>query len=265
MRVIRGFEAQGIVACYDEPSNVGDEFDLDAPRNGPAKNPHMHLDKLVWHSDFFQYQLYSEIHTVTISHPSVAGRVQLWGASGGSQFGFIGNVETRSHTLLTHNLGYEPLAFVVADGVTVTSGREVQVNHEFAYRRTVTSFVDSNIVGLHEVGISGFASAASMSEGPLPAMSKTYQVMLFVAPEEDPAKPLFGGESGRVTLDRGRIDSDYLYARQVSMLESYFSLDLGRTIDISGGGARTISGPHVTDSYGYTGSFIGSSYTRLGY
>lgn len=265
MRVIRGFNAQGVVACFEEPNEIGDPFDFDAPRNGPAKNPHLHLDKLTWHSDFFQYQLYSEIHTITISHPSVSGRVQMWGATGGTQFGFIGNAETRSHTLFTHNLGYEPLAFVVADGVTVTSGLEIQVNRDWAYRRTVTSFVDNNTVGIHEVGISGFASATSMDPGPLPATSKTYQVMLFVAPEKDPAKPLFDGEGGRVTLARGKIDSDYLYARQVSMLESYFVMDLGRTIDISNGGSRTISGTNVTDSYGYEGSFIGSSYTRLGY
>lgn len=262
MRVIRGFDAQNIVACFEEPNTLGDPLDFDAPRNAPAKTPKGHLPLIAWHSDFFQYQLQASVYTVNVTHPAVAGKVQTWGY--GTTFGFLGDAVETNQTLITHSLGYEPLAFVVKDGVTVMSGLPVQHVPANGLRRTASSYVDNNVVGVKTVGISGYASSGVASVS-LPAITVTYQVMLFVASVADPGEPLFGNDGNKVVLARGKINTDYLYARQVDMLESYFSLDLGRTVDNSNGAARIISGPNSWTGSGYLGSFLGSRYTRLGY
>lgn len=266
MRVIRGFPEQGVVACFEEPNEIGDALDLDAPRNAPAKNPVDHLDKIAWHSDFFQYELQAEVYNVTVSHPAVPAKVQTFGSSYGQtpRYQLIGDIKSASHTLVTHNLGYPPLAFVVHNGMTVVSGLPVQAVPANGLVRTVSAFSNSTIVGIYENGISGINFSNNTGVA-LPAASRTYQVMLFTAPEADPAQPLFGMEEGRVVLGRGKVDSDHLYARQVSALEGMFSLDLGRTADVGNGGVRIISGPQSWTDYQYMGSFLGSSYTTLGY
>lgn len=264
MRVIRGFPDQGVVACFEEPNTDGDIQDFDAPRNAPVKSPHLHLPLVTWHSEFFQYQLQAEVYTVNINHPSVPGRVQIFGGDPPQvpQMRLIGDVQNRSHTLVTHNLGYAPLAFVVQDGVTVISGRPVQFVPANGLRRTVSSFTNSSIVGLRETGISGISGINGLA---LPAITVTYQVMLFVAPEKNPALPLFEGDGSYVMLGRGKVDTSNLYARRVAEGETPFALDEGRTGDISNGSVRIVSGGTTWSDPSYNGSFTGSGFIQLGY
>lgn len=266
MAVIRGFSAQNVVACFEEPNQLGDVRDFDAPRNAPAKFPHQHLPLIAWHSDFFQYQLLVDVQTVTVNHAAVPSKIQTWSTPDGGGFIVIGDTAIASHTLVTHGLGYEPLAFVIKDGQTVIAGRPVQHLGDQLMQRTVSPFVDNNVVGLHEVGISGFAIVSgSPAARSLPAISITYDVMIFAVSETVAGEALARKSGSRLVLARGRIDSDYKYARQVALIESHFSMDLGPSVDIANGGARYVSGGESWTDINYAGSYLGPRFTRIGY
>lgn len=64
--------APNTVACFIETPGGGDWRDIDAPRNAPMKNPMNHLDKVIWHTDFFQYELVVGIMDITVNHAALA-------------------------------------------------------------------------------------------------------------------------------------------------------------------------------------------------
>lgn len=264
MRVIRGFPNEGVVAVFDEPNELGDIEDFDAPRNAPAKYPHLNLPLVTWHSEFFQYELQTSVHTVTVTHPSVPAKVQIFGGNPPQvpQMRLIGDAVNTSHTLVTHNLGYAPLAFVVQNGVTVICGRPVQFVAANGLRRTVSSFSNPSIIGLRETGISGISGTNGVA---LPSVSVTYQVLVFAAPDQNPSLPLFSQDGNGVILGRGKVNTSNLYARRVALGETPFSLDLGRTSDISNGSVRTVSGGATWSDQSYNGSFTGEGFVQIGY
>lgn len=268
MAVLRGFPVQGVVACFDEPNQVGDWWDIDAPRNAPAKNPGAHLSSVYWHSEFFQYELAMPIQTVTINHPTLAGRSTELGERPGfggipgygwnqpvPELTVLGNVGSSNHTLVTHNLGYRPLAFVAYQNRMVTTGTIVQSLSE-GRSRCVTAYVTNSVVGLRETSVA--------SGNSLPSISRGYSVLVFRIPEADALRALFGKEGSNVTMGRGLVDTSKSYLRRTGVGDSPFDIDRGPTIDINNGRARVVSGGSATTEPGYGGSFSGPSYTEVG-
>ncbi|WP_116654446.1 hypothetical protein [Pelagibacterium sediminicola] len=259
MRVIRGFKDQGIVACFEEPNTTGHPLDFDAPRNAPAKNPAAHVASVYWHSDFFQYELAMPLQTVSVSHPSLAGRVQVYG--GDSFWVQLPEVQgwgrsgTAERTLVTHSLGYEPLAYVVWNGLLVTPGTIVQTESN-GRARSVCAFVTSSVVGLFET--------MNSSNTALSAVSRTYQVLIFRQPAADAGKPLFGRVGSDVVIGRGKIDTSKQYMHAVAPGETPYVIPQGPIGDIGNGRARIAVGSNVITETDYVGSFTGPSFLTIG-
>lgn len=270
MRVMRAFPAQNIVACYDEAPGGGNIEDINAPCNGPAKSPHLHLSRVYWHVDFFQYELAMALQNKTIAHTSLAGKTLYYGTSatggglangtptnpGGIVVQSNGQVRATNLTLVTHNLGYVPAFFVAYGGHSMTSGTLVQIQGDRA--RFVTAYATSSIIGLREVAVS--------SDLALSAVSRSYQVMVFRNPTTTPSRPLMGlnADGINITIGRGKVDTSKQYLRRVLSGESDFDLDLGRTIDLRSGGIRVASGGTITDDARYDGSYAGPSFIPVG-
>jgi len=258
MRVIRGFPAQGIIACFDEAPGGGDPQDFNAPCNAPARDPYANLDRVFFHSEFFQFELAFPEQAVTIGHPQIDVGSTTLGITNvpDTQLGFTisGRVSVAYHTLVTHNLGYVPKAFVSLDGSMVTTGRLVQ--REGARSRFITPFANSSVIGLYEVGYSSNES--------LPATNRTYNVLVFRTPTADPGKPLWQGQGTAMQMGRGKIDIARQYLRRKPDDQSHFDIDLGRTLDIRGGRVRSRSGGIDLTEEGYPGGFGGSAYVPVG-
>lgn len=268
-RVIRGFPTENIVACFLEAAGGGNIQSINAACNAPAKSPHLHLSSVYWHSDFFQYELAKPLTTKTINHDSLSGRTRYYGTSTsdglkngsssppdtGIYISGSGAIRTDSITLLTHNLGYVPLCFVAYGGRMLTNGTLVQTQSG-GRSRYVGAFATSSIVGLLETAIS--------TDDDLDDVSRTYQVLVFRNPDPDSDRALFGKEGNNLVLGRGKIDTSRQYLRRVAAGESDFDIDLGRTIDIKGGGVRVATGGNKVSDSKYSGSFDGSDYISVG-
>jgi hypothetical protein len=264
MAVLRGFPVQGVVACFDEPNQSGDWWDIDAPRNAPAKNPGAYLSTVYWHSAFFQYELAMPIQTVEVSHPALSGREIYWGYNlvydgsyNDAANGYLvpGRVATASHTLVNHGLGYVPLAFVAYGGRMLMPGVAVQTASE-GRSRFISPYITANTVALREV-----YNSSSLGLG---AASRSYQVMVFRTPVENAALPLFAGDGSEVIIGRSKISTDRTYARRAGAGATPFDIDRGRTIDLNNGRARIGTGGTVTTEAGYGGSFAAPSYIPVG-
>lgn len=273
MRVVRCFPAQNIVACYDEAPGGGNIEDINAPCNAPAKSPHLHLSRVYWHVDFFQYELAMPLQNKTVAHTSLAGETLYFGTavsgsglvngstsppSFGQSIAMNGDLRVSNITLVTHNLGYIPAYFVAYAGHSMTSGTLVQTQGTDGRSRYVSAFATTSIIGLREVAISSASALA--------AANRSYQVMVFRNPTTDPARPLMGLNSDgiNITIGRGKVDTSKQYLRRVLSSESNFDLDLGRTIDLRGGGIRIASGGVIVSDNSYDGNFAGSSYIPVG-
>ena len=266
MAVIRSFETENIVACYEEATGGGAIGDFDAPRNAPAKNPGAHIDKVTWHIDFFQYELAMPIQTVVVNHATLAGRESFWGPQNmfwmfdptyvsAISYSVPGQTAVAQHTLVTHNLGYVPLAFVAYNGRMVMPGVAVQTASD-GRSRFVSAYATSSVIGLREV--------YNSSDAALPGVSRTYQVIIFRVPAIDADLPLFSRRAGRVVIGRGKIDTDRQYLRRTGSGDTPFDIDLGPTIDIDKGRARIVTGGSATTEAGYAGSFAGPDYIAVG-
>jgi len=255
MRVIRGFPAEGIVACFNETPGGGNPKDINSPRNAPAKSPLLHLDRIAFHSDFYQYELAMPIQTVAVTHAaipvatySMQGAPILPGYGNPIGFTIYGQQISGSNVLLTHGLGYTPLVMVAWSGRMVVSGTIVQFAG-ISSRRFVSVFANNSQVGINW---SGYSDTAAM-----PAITVTYQVMVFRTPAPNPDLPLFSGNATQFQLGRGKVNSSSQYLRKRAALESWFNFDLGRTVDLNNGGARVITGGNVQSDTNYGGSFSG--------
>lgn len=264
MAVLRGFPVQGVVACFDEPNQVGDWWDIDAPRNAPAKNPGAHLAAVYWHSEFFQYELAMPIQTVSVDHPALAGRQIHWGydlvyngfnPDAGGGYLVPGQVAVADHALVDHGLGYEPLAFVAYDGRMLMPGVAVQTASA-GRSRFVAPYATTSVVGLREV--------YNSSSSGLDAVNRSYQVMVFRVPLVDAGLPLFANSSGEVVIGRGKVSTGNAYARKVGAGATPFSMDQGRTVDLNNGRARIATGGVVTTEAGYGGSFVAPPFVPVG-
>lgn len=271
MPVIRGFVSANIVACFDETPGGGAMFDINAPRNAPAKSPHLHMDKIVWHSDFFQYESAPTPTEVSIIHAALAGFSKYYtidpsnnwvnesntvpSPQYGPPFHVTGQFRETDITLVTHNLGYVPIYYVAVDGHVLTSGTRIQ-DQGGSRHRYISAFATSSIIGLHEITASDTTTTATLT--------KTYEVLAFRAPVADPNMPLFGKAGAVMTMSRGKIDSSKAYLRRTLPAESSFDLDLGRTLDIANGGVRIATGGTIISDDKYSGSFTAPPYVAVG-
>lgn len=266
MPVFRSFPGHNIVALFDEPNQIGQTSDINAPRNAPALNPGAHIALVHWHSAFFQYELAMPVQTVGVSHPSIAGRMTVWGfeavyngslPTAPSQIGYQakGNVAASNHTLVTHNLGYAPLAFVVYDGRMLMPGVAVQTASG-GRSRFVSPYVTNSIVGLREV-----RNASDLALG---AVSRTYHVMVFRVSAAQVHRALFGREAPSVVIGRGKVDTAFQYLRRVGAGDTPFNMDRGRSVDLANGRARIGTGGTLITEAGYDGSFQAPPFIPVG-
>lgn len=256
MAVFRGSfpGAPNIAASYTEPNQTGEKRDIDAPRNAPAKSPILHLDKVAFHSSFYLYEVAVD-QVVTITHPAISGGSAGWEGyeRSGSKilvWEIFGRVQQTNHAMLAHGLGYAPLVMVSFDDAMIVAGTIVQ--NETAGTRFVSVGADSTYIYLSECGYS--------SDLDLPAADRNYRVLVFRTPSPNPALPMASGApDGSFQIGRGMIDSAKHYLRRDSSL-SPLDMDIGRTVDIEGGGARVVTGGNVQTDQFYTGSFGGSPF-----
>lgn len=267
----REFPAAGIIAMFDEPNQIGDVLDLDAPRNAPAKNPTAHLDKIYFHSALDLLEV-ATAATVTINHPSVAAGT---GPSGDSETNTVfqwGGVTNDYLLLNIASLGLSAAPFVlVATGDNIIwPGMPVQALSG-GRSRWVTVYATTTQVRLFET-----ASRTGVS---IPAISLPYTVLVFRDPPGDLTEDLksFDPDTGDYQMGFGRFSSLRHYL-QVAPGGSPFWLADGRTIDLKNGAPRALRGDGTffdpvpsgarsritpgTGTYGssmaYDGSFTGS-------
>lgn len=255
MRVLRGFPAQGVVACFTEPvppASQAEQLDINSPCNAPAANPMAHLDRVAFHSSFFNYELAVPMQTITVTHPRVVTSTTVWGAPGAISVSITGTGREDIRSLLTHNLGYTPLVMVSYQDVMVISGTAVQVEAQGA--RFISVWANNSEVGLGESAYCGPTD--------LPEAARTYQVMVFRTPAPNPALPLFSGDNDSFQIGRGMINSDRSYLKRDP--NGVFDMDLGRTLDITNGGARMVSGGVTRSDNWYNGGFTGSPFIPVG-
>lgn len=267
MAVFRGFIAADIVACYEEAPGGGDIFDINAPRNAPAKFPFAHLDKLSWHSDFFHYEVAAGPVDVPVNHAALAGKTTTWSLpAGGNWIGvpapnsisFVTQGDSRetSIAIFAHGLGVIPKFIVSLNGRRVPDGYMVQLAGG-NYRR-VSVFADETHIWLRESAVSGAAG------DPLPAVTLTYRVMVFSARGKDPAKPLFGRSGNVVSIARGLIKTTERYLRRTGAGDTPFALNLDKTMDIRNGGGRTGSGGIAVSEPRYNGTMPAPPFISVG-
>lgn len=253
MRRFHGFSAQNVVASWTEPNTMGDFRDFNAPRNAPAKTPLAHLDKIAFHSSFYLYEKAID-RTVTVNHAAVATKSVYDGFTRGSLrplgIEWQGNQLETSRTLLSHGLGYTPLVLVAYSGRVIVGGTIVQTSS--AGTRFVSVYADNSVVGLGE--------CAYANDANLPAVSRSYRVVVFRTPAPNPAKYQFSGNGDQFQIGRGVIDSSKSYLRRVTTSASDLDMDFGRTVDIKNGGARIVTGGNVQTDQFYNGSFTGGGF-----
>lgn len=268
MAVHRGFSNEGIAACYEEAPGGGTLFDINAPRNAPAKSPAEHLDKVIWHPRCFQYEIAAGPSDVAITHTALATKntyyvVSTGGGSvgpfppTGASIGFLvqGDQRTSDILLFSHGLGYVPKFMVSLDGRRVPDGFIVQQDSRGGHRR-ISVFATAGGIYLRESAVS--------TDIDLAAVAMTYRIMVFRTRAPDPTKPLWAASGGDMQLGRGIIDTTRRYLRRVGAGDTPFALNLGPTIDIRNGGARAASGGVVTSESRYNGSMSAPSYIAVG-
>ena len=268
MVTLRGFPEENVIAVFDEPNNSGSIEDFDAARNDPIKNPSQNISRVFFHTDFFQYELAMPIQSVNVNHAALAGRTSFWGPANqywinatsfasAIPYAVPGQNASNSTLLVTHNLGYVPLAFVAWNGRMLMPGVAVQVESE-GKTRFVSAYATTTAIYIREI--------YSSTDSALSSTNQSYQVLIFKASEENEDLPLMGIDvsTNEFILGRGKINTINNYLRRTGSGDTPFSIDFGPTIDINSGRTRIVSGGVTTTESGYGGSFSGPSFTSVG-
>lgn len=269
MRVMRGFNSHDVAACFDEPNTTGAVDDFDAPRNAPAKYPHLYLDKVYWHSAFTQHELALGPIAQSVSHTLLNSAVNYYnvatsagfggtpvsspGAVSGIWYGVRGARRVTDIEVYTHGLGYKPHFVVSAGNGVIGSGTLVQRTAQS--HRSITPYVTNTKLIFREVC---FADEVNLSAG-----SVTYGLLFFRQPAQDPDKALFGKIGSHVQLGRGRIDSQYKYLRESLPAESSVDLNLGHTIEYALGGSKQVIGDVSSVHGNFIGDFSGTDFLAV--
>lgn len=231
----RVFPEAGVVALFDEAPGEGDPTSILSLRNRPALEPENWLTHVYFHTSLDNMEVAAS-QFVTIHHAEVP--VATAGDSGPAIAPANGNYDFDAgavdHEVLTHDLGYPPLALVAVGGNLISPGYPVQVPlTPDGSGRFVSLYVTTTKVFIREFRSRGAA--------PLAAISLNYEVIVFraaPAPSGDKAME-FDPVTGRLTLAQNRFDSSRAYL-QVVPGGTPFGLITGRSMDAGGGGYRVI-------------------------
>lgn len=224
--------ANGTVAIFEEPNTTGDPFDIDAPRNAPAKTPASHLGALYYHSTLDLLEVLAAA-TVNVNHAAVPAAGAPPGVGLNTIFAWAG--ATANHLLMdltAYNLTREPFCIVAVGSKALIPGMPVQTFSD-GRARYATVYSTTTQVRLWET--------ASKTSSILPATTLAYQILVF----RDPPGPLtnllwsYNETTGAFTMGQGQFDSSKRYL-QVAPGGSPLSLSLGRTIDLKNGAPRFI-------------------------
>lgn len=268
MATLRGFPNENKIAVFDEPNSSGSIEDFNASRNDPIKNPGQNISRVFFHTDFFQYELAMPIQSVNVNHPALAGRTYFWGPvdqywifspiyTSAISYTVPGQTAVVETLLVSHGLGYVPLAFVAWNGRMLMPGVAVQVDGE-GLTRFVSFFSTASGIYLREVYTS--------TESALGGTNQSYQVLIFKTSAETAGFPLMGinESNNEFILGRGKINTINSYLRRTGAGDTPFAIDYGPTVDLNSGRARIVSGGVFTTETGYAGSFTGPAFTSVG-
>lgn len=270
---IRGFKDHNLVACFDRRAGIlepsfENTFNIDHPQNAPAKTPADYLDLITFHSRCFQYEVAFGPTDVPITHAALAAKLNRMGVDGDG--GFVppgsglatpsvgievwGDQRATDILLVNHGLGYVPKFMVALDGRRLPDGWQLQYDGSGGCRQ-VSAFATSSSIYLRETALSGGATLA--------AMSATYRVFVFRTRAPEAGVPLLGNPGGNLVLARGVINSARRYLRN-GAADSPFALNIGPTLDIANGAARSASGGVVVNEPDYTGSMLAPAFRAVG-
>jgi hypothetical protein len=261
---VRSFISEGVVAGFIEPNTDGDVFDIDAPRNAPAKYPTQHLDLLSFHIDFGAFELVAIDLNVTINHASVAGVAGnqagppsiLPGSLSNVTITRVGQVVSEDHLLLTHGLGFVPFYLIVYAGNVIPNGMPIQIDATSRIR-LVEAYATATEIRLWG---NGFSDASALS-----AASRTYGVMVFDRPAADIGLPLFGKTVDGVQMGRGRLNSAKKRLRLVDAGETPYGFTVTPATDWHNGGNRIYSAAGTAYTIGgYGGSMAAPTIIQVG-
>jgi hypothetical protein len=234
---------------------------------GPYTNPEDHLNAVFFHSDFDYYAVAASAN-VAVNHAAYAAATPAITRNyyNAVRINIYWPYQTTTRVLFNHNLGYVP-KFLIADedyhelpaGVPIqyfaSENGGVRFDKHYA---TATQIIQE------EVACPGL--------DPLPAISKTYRIVVFRDPAADPAKPMFQGKGSEAIFGRGKIVGSEKSLRRALAGETAFSMPTGRIYDIANGQVRYVRGDGFwiesksvrgSTIISYDGSFTGSDFLSV--
>lgn len=238
----------GRVAIFEENGTTGDPEDPNSVRNAPLNNPLAHLAKMRFHNEFDYYQVHS-ITSVTITHPAVAGATTPVAAV--PSFTRLGQVVKSHIALVNHGLPYVPAYMIASNGCLIGQSSQLQIGATGS--RMISPYATASQIVLLDVGIST-ASA-------LPAMNRTYQVIVFRQPVADsPWMADLDPANDVLMLGYGKWRGNLRQLRRTLLADaSPFDVPLGATSGIGNGVSKTVLADGTTFAHpAYVGSFVGS-------
>lgn len=252
----------GTVVAYEAAPTEGDgkgRDDITANSNRPAVAPIDWLENLRFWSDAFLFEVAAGPTDVTVNHAAVSGASTVMQTFlDGAQLIRPGTRTETNHTLVTHSLGYVPLALVALNDAVLAGGAGVQAPSDQG--RFVCPYVTDTIVGLRELAWS--------SGSALPALSRTYTVIVFNISEPDGLGRALEYDltGGWLKMADGKLDTREKYARRVQPFESAFDFNTSPTMQFGNGGFKLVTGGNVYQTMGYfnTNQFLGPSYIPIG-
>jgi hypothetical protein len=242
-------------AIYDEAPGGGDPIDPLSLMNRPVVSPLSWLSNIYFHSDLDYYGIAVKNLSVSISHAAIAGMVRT--AAGGNQevsaaVTFGGQTVETNHLLVNHGLGYVPKFFCIYDNRLIPHGTPVQ-DSGFGLKRFVTAYATSTQIRLHEVG---YSSAST-----LPAVSRTYQVIVFREPSADPTEKQLDLYAGGADFGRGKFRGAEPHLRADGLGDVLWPIATGPTAGVRNGGLRVwVPNGSFVDFGPYNGSLGAPSY-----
>lgn len=217
----------GRVALFDETGSIGDRADPNSAINGPLNNPLSFLDHIRFHSDLDHFEV-DVVGTASLTHASITGIGAGSGLS--SAFSYDAGVPD-DQTLVTHGLGYPPLALVAVGNNIIWPGMPIQTNGDGG-GRYATAYVDNSNLGIFITATIGASNLVSFTP--------TYSYLIFKEPPADAGNILidFDPVTGIVSMGLGKFSSDRPYL-QVVPGGSPLGLSAGRTIDLNNGAFKS--------------------------
>lgn len=242
-------------AIYEEAPGGGDPIDPNSQMNRPVLDPITWIDNIYFHSDLNYYRIAAQNLNVVINHASVAGLTTQAGNGAGDTSDIVtyaGQIATTSHLLIDHNLGYIPKFFCIYDGKLIPHGTPVQSvgNGQI---RFVTAYATTTQIRLFET--------ASSTENALPAITKTYQVIVFHDATADLDYPMLDLHPGVAVFGQGKFRGENPHLRADGLGDVQWPIATERAAGIRNGGLRAYypNGGYVDFLY-YNGSLAAPDY-----